>query len=235
MPLIISGSKCSNSKYGLTSFQFLSGTLPASTSSLNFSNPSKKPEILDIKAFFAPAQDLSFLFTIPFLVIGTFASTPANKHITAMKISSTPKGGLDIVLQLPNSFLSNDANAFIAFSTAGSAFAKSAAALVAILLASAAITLTFSSSIVALSVSSVTVAFSMATFSAISSATAFFSFASTSITSSSSCNVATVSAVSFSFCKPFDKRSIALLLSSRFLVNKVSYKPKSSKNDFGVV
>mmetsp|Transcript_18176 Transcript_18176/g.40311 ORF Transcript_18176/g.40311 Transcript_18176/m.40311 type:complete len:212 (+) Transcript_18176:1421-2056(+) len=178
---IASGLKWSSSKKGRTSFQFISGTLPSSMLLLKALSSSRKPLTLPSRAFLAASQVRSLSRTRPLFCTIMLGFTPARSTITAPKTSSTPAGGLAMVLQLPRSLRSSDSRAPLARIKAGSACSRSFAASACLIATSACITATFDSSTLALSFSFATTSLSLCTVLAMPSATARFSSADSSM------------------------------------------------------
>ena len=83
--------------------------------------------MLPSSCFFAASQLRSLSFTLPFFCGDAAIQplTPASSTAPRANTSSTPGGGLTIVLHSPRSFSSSVSSAAIAASTAGSALARS--------------------------------------------------------------------------------------------------------------
>mmetsp|Transcript_17794 Transcript_17794/g.60078 ORF Transcript_17794/g.60078 Transcript_17794/m.60078 type:complete len:252 (-) Transcript_17794:2947-3702(-) len=235
LDMMISGWKCSISRYMRTSFQLTTGTLPASKTSLYdfksstnfFGSPSMN--------FFEESQDRSLSLTLPFFWMGMVAVTPASSTMHAEKTSSTPGGGLVIVLHICSALTSKVSSAAMAASTAGTAFARSASADICLAPTSPAIFVTFFSSMAAFSDSISTTSFSALTRLAMPSATFFFWLASCTSTAMADFNTSTTEVQSSSFCTPFLRRAVATSFSSRFEARILEKSFKSSRYDFGVV
>jgi hypothetical protein len=208
-----SALKCSSARYRRTSFQLVAGTRPASTCAFISLSVSTYSWMLPSSAFLQASQEVSF--TLPFFWTGTFPCTPASSTMVEAKTSSTPCGGLAMVLHSARSFLLSVSSAAMAFSTAGSALARSASVSRCFTATSPWILVTSSFSTRAFSVSASTTARSRATVSAMPSATARFRSASSSFPLSSSSMRVTSSPVSRSFCRPLASRAMTPSASAR--------------------
>mmetsp|Transcript_18178 Transcript_18178/g.40330 ORF Transcript_18178/g.40330 Transcript_18178/m.40330 type:complete len:219 (-) Transcript_18178:3426-4082(-) len=217
--MMISGVKCSRFVSALTSEKFSLGADPSSTAVLMPLRNSMYSGIEPSSCFLLASQLLSFTF--PFFWMTTLGWMPASRIMVAANTSSTPAGGLAMVFASPRSFLSSVLSAAMAASTMGSALDKSFSVVRCFSLTSDWITATSLACTCALAVSTSTMAFSLLTTSAMPSATVrFWSASSREIFRSASICV-TASAVSRSFSRPLDRRSMASSESLRLLLSSV--------------
>mmetsp|Transcript_7041 Transcript_7041/g.18185 ORF Transcript_7041/g.18185 Transcript_7041/m.18185 type:complete len:246 (+) Transcript_7041:902-1639(+) len=229
LPAMMSGLKCSIARYIRTSLKLTAGTFPSSKPVLKLLRLSKNTLGSFKKTFLAQSQVRSLSLTLPDFWTGTAGSYDARSTRHALKTSSTPGGGLDMVLHICRSFTSNVSSAAMAASTAGSACARSASADSFFSLTSAAILVTFFSSMLAFSVSISTTSFSAAHTLAILSEVAFFSSASATSPAMDSLRTSTTAVVSSNFLMPFWRRRDAVSFSALFRASSSEYSLSSSR------
>ena len=196
---------------------------------------SIRPFTLPSSDFFAASHVRSLSFTLPFFCTMTPLLMPASSTHTAANTSSTPLGGVAIVLQLPRSFLSSVSSDFIAASIAGSASARSAIASSFFFCTSFWSAATLAASTFAFSVSPATTSRSALTRVAIASETSRFSSALSIMILRSCSSDETASAAERSLSMPFCSRAVATLFSSFFSPSSLTYSLSSSRYVFGVV
>ena len=230
---MVSGVKCSMSRYGRTSLKFTSGTSPPSTASLNASSWSRSALMSPSRHFLLASQLRSL--TLPLFSTLTSLRTPASSTMTAPNTSSTPGGVLAMVLASASSFLSRHASAAMAFSTAGMASARSRSASSRMAVARAAMPAHSSAMTLALPVSPSTTVLLADTSAAMASATPRLSSAATSDPLSCSSICATAALVSRSLASPDARRLRAASLASCLRRSSALYSFSDSRNDLGVV